>query len=67
MGCLSIRLFGFIPLKKRAKITQVRRDLKRKPFFLNVLLILPEILNSSGIFLPHDGVWIARVFNRSHE
>ncbi|MDH3567026.1 MAG: hypothetical protein OEM61_06680 [Desulfobacteraceae bacterium] len=67
MGCLSIRLFGFIPLKKRAKTTQVRRDLKRKPFFLNVLLILPEILNSSGIFLPHDGVWIARVFNRSHE
>jgi hypothetical protein len=33
MGCLSIRLFGFIPLKKRAKTTQVRLDLRQKPFF----------------------------------
>lgn len=28
MGCLSIRLFGFILLKKRAKTKQVRRDLR---------------------------------------
>jgi len=67
MGCLSIRLFGFIPHKKRAKTTPVRRDLKQKPFFLNVLLVLPEILDSLGILLPHDGVRIAGVFNQSHE
>lgn len=28
MGCLSIRLFGFILLKNRAKTKQVRRDLR---------------------------------------
>lgn len=56
MGCLSIRLFGFISVKKRAKATKVGRDLKQKSFFLNVLLILLKILDSLGIFLPHDGV-----------
>jgi hypothetical protein len=56
MGCLPIRLFGFISVKKRAKATKVGRDLKQKSFFLNVLLILLKILDSLGIFLPHDGV-----------
>lgn len=67
MGCLSIRLFGLISLKKRAKTTQVRLDLRQKPFYLKVLLILLKILDLLGILLAHDGLWIARVFDRSHE
>jgi hypothetical protein len=38
-----------------------------KTIFLNVLLVLMEILDSLGILLPHDGVWIAGVLNRSNE
>jgi len=34
-----------------------------KTVFFNVLLILLEILDSSGILLAHDGVWIGGVFN----
>ena len=34
MGCLSIHLFGFILLKKRAKTTQVASGLETKPVFL---------------------------------
>ena len=67
MGCLSIRLFGLISLKKRAKTTQVRLDLRQKPFYLKVLLILLKILDLLGILLAYDGLWIARVFDRSHE
>jgi len=33
MGCLSIRLFGFISLKKRAKATQVASELETKADF----------------------------------
>jgi hypothetical protein len=38
-----------------------------KTVFFNVLLILLKILDLLGILLAYDGLWIARVFDRSHE
>ena len=50
MGCQPIRLFGFIPVKKRAKTnTSV---FETKTVFFSVLRVWPEILDGRAFFGP---------------